>query len=680
MSSISRREFIKSAAAGALGVAAMGITGIAASAEGIYTPGTYSATAKGMNDVTVTMTFDADSITDVIVDVSNETATIGALYGDELQAQLLAAQSAEIDGVSGATLTSSAVMKAAQRCIDLAKGVAAPTAEAVKAEYDVPPTLTKEEVEASCAELGKLEVSEVKEYEIVVVGAGAAGVPAACIAAEDGAKVALLQKEACVVSQGNCASCIIPGKSTEAGIQKWVHHTNALCDWRADTKQLEAYAKYSEPALFWYWNRAGLTDQTEYGDGSLVDDPEKFGEQLNDGNGTFAFKRTSAMFTGVWKDRQDTYDYGEDKCYYMSPWIGPKPKNVGNVLQTVLDNVLKENVALDVFYNTPGVQLVKEGDKVVGVIGKDEDGNYIQFNASKAVVLATGDYMNNKEMVARWCPDIYDFDKKQYHKTGDGHVMAIAAGARMENLGHTKMMHDFDSALMWEEPFLYVNMNGERFTNEYTGFVYMGNILKTQPTYKGKNLDEDHKDIGSKGWYCTVYDSSYMEWPDECFVEGKIPPAVMEKYIPGFVENPEGVFPELLDLHRCDTLEELAAELDVPVDTFLETVKHYNELCDQGFDSDFGKPAKYLHKIETAPFWADRRHIRVSSEDSGVKINENGQCLDAEGNVIDGLYCIGNLGGPFYGGNDYPFHQPGLSLGRCYTYGYIAAKHILGEL
>lgn len=245
----------------------------------------------------------------------------------------------------------------------------------------------------------------------------------------------------------------------------------------------------------------------------------------------------------------------------------------------------------------------------------------------------------------------------------------------MEPLGHTKMMHDFDSALMFEEPFLYLNMEGERFTNEYTGFVYMGNILRTQPAYKGSMLDAEHRETGSKGWYCTVYDSTYMDWSDDEFVSGKVPPAVMEKFIPGAVENPQGVFKNLIDLHRCATLEELAKELDIPYDKLKASVDRYNELCDKGVDTDFGKPAKYMHKIEKAPFWGARKHIRVSAEVSGVITDENARALDADGRPIEGLYCVGNLGGQFYGGADYPFHQTGLSLGKCYTFGIIAAKH-----
>lgn len=544
----------------------------------------------------------------------------------------------------------------------------------------IPAGLSAEEVAATVCELGDIAPVKALDFDVVVVGAGAAGVPAAGWAAELGAKVALLQKEATVVSQGNCGSAIIKSRSTEAGIAKWIHHTNSLCDWRADTAQLRAYADHSEEAMIWLWNRAGMTNETEYGDGSKVDSNTDSAKLLNDGDKLCAFMSTSGDFTGTWKDRENSYEYGDDHCYFWAPWFGPKPLNVGNALRKVLDNVQKAHPNLETFFSTPAVKLVRDGDRVTGVIGKNAQGEYIQFNASKAVILATGDYTNNAAMVSHWCPDIAEFDKKQFGKTGDGHVLAMSAGAKMENLGHTKMMHDFDSALMWEEPFLYLNMKGERFTNEYTGFVYMGNILKFQPSYKGSMLDEAHKETGSKGWYCTIYDDDYMNWPADEFVSGKVPPAVMQKFIPGAVENPQGVFKNLIDLHKCDTLEELAKELDLPCETMKASIDRYNALCEKGCDTNFGKPSKYMHKIEKAPFWGARKHIRVSAEVSGVVVNANGQALNAAGVPIPGLYCVGNLGGPFYGGNDYPFHQTGLSLGRCYTFGMIAAKHALGRL
>jgi succinate dehydrogenase/fumarate reductase flavoprotein subunit/uncharacterized protein with FMN-binding domain len=646
-----------------------------ASASGTYIPGTYSASAQGIGEVTVTMTFDEEKITDVQLDVSGETAGYGKDAAEELINQVLSTQSSEIDGVSGASVTSNAVRKAAENCINQAKGIASDATSAVKAETVVPDGLSVEEVEASCVELGDITPDETKDFDIVVVGAGAAGVPAAGWAAELGASVALLQKQSVVVSQGNCGSAIIKSKSTAAGVKKWVHMTNGLCDWRANTDLLNAYAEYSEEALMWYLNRAALTDETEYGDGSKVDSNSEPSTLLhNDDKGLNAYMCTSEDLTGVWQDRMDTYDFGDDHCYFFAPWIGPKPQNVGNVLSVVLENVQAKCPNLETYFSTSGVKLIQNGSKVTGVIGKTEDGKYIQFNASKAVILATGDYQNNQPMVQRWCPDVDAYDKKQYQKTGDGHIMAIAAGAKMENLGHTKMMHDFDSGLMYEEPYLYVNMEGKRFCNEDTGFVYMGNVIKYNPKYKGDNLDSYHTD-GSLGWYCQIYDNDYMS-----YANSPVPEAVMTKYIPGAVENPQGVFTNLIDTHKADTLDELADELGIPAAALKESVERYNELCDQGFDEDFGKSKKYMNKIVTAPFWGIRKHIRVSAICSGVNTNANAQALDADGNVIDGLYCVGNLGGVFYGSADYPFHQTGLSLGRCYTFGMIAAKHALGKL
>ena len=119
MSHISRRKFLERAAVGALGAAALGLTACgksadstassAASATGLYAPGTYSATATGMGTVTVTMTFDANSITDVKVDVSEETANIGGAQGDHFADAILQAQGTEVDNVSGATITSKAI-------------------------------------------------------------------------------------------------------------------------------------------------------------------------------------------------------------------------------------------------------------------------------------------------------------------------------------------------------------------------------------------------------------------------------------------------------------------------------------------------------------------------------------------------------------------------------------------
>ncbi|NMA67879.1 MAG: FAD-binding protein, partial [Desulfitobacterium sp.] len=439
-----------------------------------------------------------------------------------------------------------------------------------------------------------------------------------------------------------------------------------------DPELLRAYVMNSGEAVEWLYNRGRLIGTTA--------------EKPND-KGLYMFIDTSMDFTGEWTDgRFAKFDYGKAKAHMYAPWVGPKPNNAGTFLSYVLDEAAEEySDRMKIYYNTPGVQLITENGKVKGVVGQLSDGTYVKFNANKAVILATGDYQNNPAMVNRWCPDVANFDKKQFQKTGDGHLMAITAGAVMEDIVHTKMLHDFDAGLMYEEPFLYVNMKGERFCNEFVGFVYMNDIMLHQDMYKGgKNYDDPEK--GSLGWYCQIYDSNYMN--NEAF-DSLVPPAVMEKYMPEISDEEyekkhgqprTGVFTYLIDTWRADTLEELADKLGIEdKKAFLETIQRYNELCEKGVDEDFGKDKKWMNAIKKPPFYGIRRHLRVSALCSGVYTNGHGQALNEKKEPIEGLYCVGNLGGQFYGGVDYPFHATGLSLGRCYTFGRLAGKHAAAQ-
>lgn len=158
---ISRRNFLRTATLGAAAAGLLAGCGSASSstAAGTYTAGTYSATATGINTatpVTVTMTFSADAITDAQIDVANETKGYGADIADEMVKKILDAQSSEVDGHSGATITSDAIRKAAESCINQAKGVAVAPTEANKAETVVPDGLSVEEVESSVCELGDI--------------------------------------------------------------------------------------------------------------------------------------------------------------------------------------------------------------------------------------------------------------------------------------------------------------------------------------------------------------------------------------------------------------------------------------------------------------------------------------------------------------------------------------------
>ncbi|MCR5137238.1 MAG: FAD-binding protein [Oscillospiraceae bacterium] len=661
---ISRRSFLKGSLAGAatLAMAGVGLGTTAFAEDGIYKPGTYSATADGMGTVMVTATFDANSITNIELDVSGETPTIGQAAKDKLIEQIMAAQSAEIDGVSGASITSTAVRTALKNCIAQARGEAVnsgkvkPMVESSSAF--VLTDITADDINASAVELDPItDFAQEVTVDVVVAGAGASGVIAAVKAADMGARVAVLQKEAVAVSQGNCSSAIIKSGSTEGGLKKWLTFATAVNCWRNNRKLLEAYIERSEEALKFVCEKSGITEETEW---------------KNDKYGVTKYQDTSAVYTGVWHDGTQSYDFGEDKVEVFAPWFGPKPNNYGTLVSGILKDAVEEYDNLQVFYSTPVVQLVKDADgAVIGCVGKDLDGNYIKFNA-KSVILATGAYENNATMVRRFCPDIENFDKKVVHRTGDGNILAIEAGGCMEPVAHSRVMHDFDAGLMWDEPpYLIVNMNGERFVSEEVDMAYISNVLRWQPGFKGENMDPEHQETGSLGWYCQIYDNNYME-----YANGPVPDFVMARYLKD--EDPSlhvSVFPELIDTFRADTIEELAEKLGLPIDKTVESFNRYNEMCEKGEDLDFGKPAKYLHKFDTAPFWGIRRHIRCSSITAGVLSDEYGRVTTEKGEVIPGLYAVGNLGGQFYGAPDYPFFHPGLSLGHAVTFGFIAGEH-----
>ena len=471
------------------------------------------------------------------------------------------------------------------------------------------------------------DIKETKEYDVVIVGAGAAGVPAAISAKEAGATVALIQKEATAISQGNTATGILLDGSDPAGVSAVVSTLLKEHQFRGNRAQVELWAKNSGEAITWIFDLA-----------------QKVGAQVSD----TTKKWTSAVKT------VNGYPLS-----YLSIDFGPKPYNTGDGMRALADYAEEQGV--EIFYNTEAKQLVGDADSgITGVIAKGADGN-IQFNAKKGVILATGDYQNDDEMMDYYLPDLHYLGRKQNNKTGDGIKMAVWAGGQIEPIAHTKMLHDFDAGpgSMCDMPFLAVKMNGERFADETAGMSRMNCFLRSE------------EDAGN---YCQIFDANYMtqaeKWPGKLF-----DPEAIKVYMPEESGEKKGVYPDLAATFKADTIEELGKKLGLTdVDAFVKTVARYNELVDAGVDEDMGKPAKWLKPIKQAPFYGIHRHIRLSTIVHGVNVNGEMQVLDKDGNPIEGLYSIGNCAGNFFGSPDYPMDLPGLSLGRCHTQGYVVGK------
>lgn len=476
-------------------------------------------------------------------------------------------------------------------------------------------------------------IAETHDYDVVVVGAGTAGVPAAISAHKNGASVCVVQKELTPISQGNTATGVKLEGSDEAAIQYLITRTLGENQYRSKRALLDLWAHRSGEAIEYMAeysqgmeNAPTLSKNDRYPDGYLpVEYP-----------GTDLKVLTFSMRCGVkpicWQDGI-----------------------------TTLAQAAEAN-GIDFFYETPGVQLVQDDHGVVtGVICQAKNGDYVQFNAAKGVVVATGDYQNDEEMVAYYLPDMTAFDKKQMNKTGDGHKMILWAGGQMERVGHTKMVHDFDSGPMFDEPFMAVKLSGERFCDEFIDMSLINNFLI-----------EDEK----PGYYCQIFDANYMQDVEDW--GGKpTDPEALAMYMPEEdIAERTGVRPDLIATFKADSLDELATKLGI-TDTaaFKAAVERYNELCAKGADDDFGKDPKYLKPVAQAPFYGIQKHVRLSAIVSGVNVDEELRALREDGSPIEGLYVAGNTAGQFYSGVDYPLSIAGLSIGRAITFGYVAGEN-----
>ena len=480
------------------------------------------------------------------------------------------------------------------------------------------------------------DIAETKEYDVVVIGAGASGIPAALSAKEAGATVALLQKQDQAVSQGNSGTGIDLTKSDPAGVAALVEHLIYDSASRADRKLIQMWADYSGEAVKWVLDKA-------------IAGGAPAANAIDQGN--------------LQQKAIETVD-GYGPMTYITSFFGPKPYHTGDGMKALANQAATEGV--EIFYSTPAQQLVVGSDgAVTGVIGMDKDSKYIQFNAKKGVIVAAGDYENDDEMCNYYIPDLRFFERKESNKTGDGHKMIVWAGGKIEDINHTKMLHDFDAgpASMCDMPFLCVNKKGERFVCETGEMSLRSNFLRTE---------ED------AGWYAQIFDSTYMDfastWPGKL-----VDPEGLKMYEPEDTGEKKGVFKDFVRTYVRDNVEDLATcckDFQMDKATFKKTIDRYNEIATAGVDTDFGVPAKYLHTIAQGPFYAIFRHVRVSTICSGVDVDENCQCLTPQGDKIKGLFAIGNDSGHFYGGVDYPLRVFGLSLGRCYTQGYVIGKYV----
>ena len=657
MKKISRKGFLKLASAAAMGSVTAGAlaacnaasstaSSVSSSGAGIYTPGTYTATAKGMSEISVSVTFDANAITGVELDLSGETANIGQAAKDTLVEQIMAAQTSQIDGVSGATVTSKAVQNAVADCIRQASGGAINPAEQPLEEEASADWLGEEPV------VDEADITETVECEVLVVGAGSSGCFAAAAAAEAGADTLLIDRFGHDMASGIRDTLAACGSSEQlvdgADVDKQVA-ARYICDWS------QGYARYSLAKL--WADRSGET--IDWYTNVLAESGISFRHEIDE------HQTSNYQYLDVGHSIQYTDNYTETLA-----------------MDAVLDYA--EGHGLTVRYETTMVKLKKDGSgRVTGIIAKNADDSYLRINASKGVILGCGGYSGNEEMMKALQPQSVEQTCVNYSKPGakgDGIKACLWAGAIMDTT-HTAMIFDrgavkpdyagepgkaSDGMMFWmgSQPFLKVNLKGERFINEYLPYDMVLHAAASQPHHT----------------YCTIWDSKY---PEDCekfathgcsrlypHVNGTAPVFPMETVI-GMNEDLE----EQGYIVQADTVEELAEKLGLPVDTFTATVEHYNELAANGEDTDFGKESYRLSTLTEAPFYGVRQcgGYLICTMD-GIQIDDNLHALDANYQPIPGLYVIGDMSGNYFS-HSYPNLMSGAAAGRSATFGRLAGQN-----
>ena len=682
MKKISRKSFLKIAAAAAMGSVTAGALAACNSASSsaaasssassagslaagaTYIPGTYEATAAGINgDVKVTMTFSDTAITDVVLDVSGETASIGGAAAEDLKNALMEAQGAEIDVVSGATITSEGVIKAAQKCINQAKGIA-------NVEVIQLPTGDENDWLGTEPDIDEEAITETWDTDILIVGAGNGGMCAAAYAAQNGLNFRIIEQNSVVQDTRHWYGAIDTSAAKAAGAEPMDR-----------AKLLSEISRYA----------SGKCDQrvvkTWINESAAMHD---FVSGILEGEYGWSCEFTSGA-EAAWpaENAEHNTDYlypVQEHNYMASETASGMQRN-----QAFQDYIEKRGYSID--FNTALAKLEKdENGRITGVIAQStSDDHFIRINASKGVLLACGGYPGNPYMMEQLDPlgtSVTTACSYSPADKGYGIRAAVWAGANLDkesapmlfdrgivppgqDAGYVESSNAFGGKAFpgqirqynpGTQPFLKVNRNGERFANEscpYNDIVYAAAHQpgRVYAQIHDANWEEDVKRFHTIGCSAQTRNGG-------------------EAYVLPKMEEAE----ELGCFFKADTLEELADKLGFTgeaKENFLATVERYNELYDQQSDEDFGKMAYRLSAIKTAPFYGAWLGASLLTTEQGIAINEKTQALDADRNPIEGLYITGDMSGSFFA-NNYPCLMPGIAMGRTMTFAIKAIKQMAG--
>ena len=531
-------------------------------------------------------------------------------------------------------------------------GQAASAADDVPAWLGEPPAISDED----CV--------ETIQTEVLVIGAGCSGLVAANFSAMEGAKTLLIEKyEVGTGLRGSAIGAVGSRKQKEAGVDiDPVEICNDLVHYSLNNSSYDLHrlwADHSAEAVDWYCDLCDGVDQCRIDLEWNMPEQETRYKCWPTGHG--------AML--------DNGKTGKDEA-----------SAEGVTYSLIEQNFLSYDNA-ELRYGTGLECLIKENDRVVGAYASNADGEYLRIDASKGVIVATGGYANNADMFMALQADsakslcgVVPFGN--FNAQGQGIKACLWAGAvkdaaptcmifdrglmRADQLPGSPFDMDFEYLHMATQPFLKVDIEGDRITNESSPYDFLIHALAQKSE--------------QRAWF-DIWDSNWPEDIDRFHTIGcstLIKREGTNQMDPEGIEGTAAIIESQIEagkIVKADTLEEIADAFGIDKENFLKTVEEYNAFFDAQNDSRYGKEAFRLSELRTPPYYACKLSGIVLCTLDGIEINTDFQALNAEGKPIEGLYVIGNDSGNYYNGT-YPNLAAGLNAGRCVTFGMLCGKHV----
>lgn len=554
--------------------------------------GTYSSTVKGHNgEITVEVVVKDSKIENVTVKDHKETPVVSDLAISDIPKMIVESQSLNVDVVSGATVTSNAILM----------GVA----NALKdAGFDVEALKTKTK------EVVKKE-DEVIETDVVIIGAGGAGLAAAVSANQAGAKVVVLEKMPKIggntILSGGALNAVDEGSETalanDDSVEKHFEQTFKGGDEKGNPKLVRVMVENAWDGVEWL---------------------KSLGMKFKPG--------TFTVLGGLW------------------PRAHKPEEPVGTGFFKTYQKYIDEHKDITLLLNTKAESLIAENGMVKGVVATGETGNKITVNA-KNVIIATGGFSNNMKMRQEYntiWKDLGENIKSTNHPgaTGDGIELAKAVNADLVGMEYIQLLPMGDPKTgslsgnieKGVENRIFVNKDGNRFVDEGARRdVMTAALMEQQDAQMWVVLDSHDYPTGDEV-------NNFNESPKQLIAEGRA--------------------------FKGETLEDLAKQINVNPENLKKAVETYNQAVNKEIEDPFGR-SLFKDPIDKGPFYASLRVPTVHHTMGGIKINENAEVIDKDGNVIKGLYAAGEVTGGIHGKN----RLGGNALTDILVFGRIAGTN-----